>query len=51
MYSLPLLGATALILLGGPVLVHVTRQWLARAFHHIIFTFHKTSHRRKKKMA
>jgi len=46
MYSLPLLGATALVLFGSRALIHAARAWVFNkksAFHHTAFMFHGSS--------
>ena len=46
MHSLPLLGATALVLFGGRALIHAARAWVFNnksGFHHMAFTFHKSA--------
>jgi len=41
MYSLPLLGATTLVLLGGWVIIQVARAWLIKS--HLAFDVPRAS--------
>jgi hypothetical protein len=41
MYSLPLLGATTLVLLGGRVIIQVARAWLIK--NHLAFDVPRAS--------
>jgi hypothetical protein len=48
MYSLSLLGATALVLFGSRALIQVARAWVVNnksAFHHTAFTVRKSPRR------